>query len=191
MGRLTDPNRGFRFFAPCATTGARNNKSMPHPAPRRPEGEAVRFMSRVKDQKDFWSGILFIAFGCAGLWLGRNYPLGTLVHMGPGFFPMMMSVALIGIGGFLVARSLIVAGEPVERTAFWPQLLILGAIVAFGLLIERIGLAVAVIAVAAVSGIAAQGLRWFELVALCLAMSALSVALFIYLLGQPIPVWVQ
>ncbi|MFZ1104422.1 MAG: tripartite tricarboxylate transporter TctB family protein [Hyphomicrobiaceae bacterium] len=148
-------------------------------------------MSRIRDQKDFWSGILFVAFGCAGLWLGRNYAVGTLVRMGPGFFPMMMSVALIGIGGFLVARSLVVAGEPVERTAFWPQLLILGAIVAFGLLIERVGLAVAVMAVAAVSGIAAQGLRWFELIALTLAMSALSVALFVYLLGQPIPVWVR
>jgi hypothetical protein len=148
-------------------------------------------MSRVKGQKDFWSGILFIAFGCAGLWLGRSYAVGTLVRMGPGFFPMMMSVALIGIGGFLVARSLVVAGEPVERTVFWPQLLILGAIVAFGLLIERIGLAVAGISVAAVSGVAAQGLRWFELVALTLAMSALSVALFVYLLGQPIPVWVR
>jgi hypothetical protein len=147
-------------------------------------------MSRVKDQRDFWSGILFIAFGCAGLWIGRSYPVGTLVRMGPGFFPMMMSIALVGIGIFVLARSLVVAGEPMERTAAWPQLLILAAIVAFGLLIERIGLAVAVMAVAAVSGIAAQGLRWFELIALALAMSALSVALFVYLLGQPIPVWV-
>ena len=147
-------------------------------------------MSRVKDQRDFWSGILFIAFGCAGLWIGRSYAVGTLVRMGPGFFPMMMSVTLVGIGGFLLARSLVVAGEPLERIALWPQLLILGAIIAFGLLIERVGLAVAVMAVAAVSGIAAQGLRWFELIALALAMSALSVALFVYLLGQPIPVWI-
>jgi hypothetical protein len=147
-------------------------------------------MSRVKDQRDFWSGILFIAFGCAGLWIGRSYPLGTLVRMGPGFFPMMMSVALVGIGAFVLARSLMVAGEPLERTAFWPQLLILAAIIAFGLLIERVGLAVAVMAVAVVSGIAAQGLRWYEAVALALAMSALSVALFVYLLGQPIPIWV-
>jgi hypothetical protein len=147
-------------------------------------------MSRVKDQKDFWSGILFIAFGCAGLWFGRNFAVGTLSRMGPGFFPMMMSFALMGTGALLVARSLIVAGEPIERIALWPQLLILAAIVAFGLLIERVGLAVAVVAVAAVSGVAAQGLRWFELVALAVAMSAFSVVLFVYLLGQPIPVWV-
>jgi hypothetical protein len=147
-------------------------------------------MSRVKDQRDFWSGVLFVAFGCAGLWIGRNYPAGTLVRMGPGFFPLMMSIALVGIGGLLLARSLVVVGEPLERIALWPQLLILGSIVAFGLLIERVGLAVAVVAVAIISGIAAQGLRWFELVALALTMSAVSVALFVYALGQPIPVWI-
>ncbi len=148
-------------------------------------------MARVKDRQDFWSGILFIGFGCAGLWLGRNYAVGNLTRMGPGFFPMMMSVALVGIGGFLLARSLVATGEPVERIVFWPQLLILAGIVGFGLLIERVGLAVSVAAVAVISGIAAQGLRWFELAALALAMSALSVALFVYLLGQPIPVWVR
>jgi hypothetical protein len=148
-------------------------------------------MSRVKDQKDFWSGILFIAFGCAGLWFGRAYAIGTLSRMGPGFFPMTMGIALIGTGGVLLARSLVFTGEPIERIAVWPQLLILAAIVAFGLLIERVGLAVSVAAVAVISGIAAQGLRWFELAALALATSALSVALFAYLLGQPIPVWVR
>ncbi|HWE18706.1 MAG TPA: tripartite tricarboxylate transporter TctB family protein [Hyphomicrobiaceae bacterium] len=148
-------------------------------------------MSRVKDRKDFWSGVLFIAFGCAGLWFGRTYAIGTLSRMGPGFFPMMMGIALIGTGGVLLARSLVSSGEPIERIAVWPQILILAAIVAFGLLIERVGLAVSVIAVAVISGIAAQGLRWFELAALAIATSALSVALFIYLLGQPIPVWVR
>src|SRR5262249_55124441 len=150
-----------------------------HPARKAPRGEAVHPMSRVKDHQDFWSGILFIAFGCVGLWIGRDYAVGTLVRMGPGFFPMMMSVALVGIGGFLLARSLVVAGQPLERIALWPQVLILGSIVAFGLLIERIGLAVAVMAVAVVSGIAAQGLRWYEMVGLALATSALSVALFV------------
>ncbi|HEX5998571.1 MAG TPA: tripartite tricarboxylate transporter TctB family protein [Hyphomicrobiaceae bacterium] len=148
-------------------------------------------MSRVKDQKDFWSGILFIVFGCTGLWLGRDFAIGTLSKMGPGFFPALMSIALIGIGVLLGARSLAVPGDPVERIAFWPQLLILAGIVAFGLLIERVGLAVAVLAVAAISGIAAQGLRWYELAALALAMSAFAVVLFVTLLGQPIPVWVR
>lgn len=148
-------------------------------------------MSRVKDQKDFWSGILFIAFGCAGIWFGRRYAVGNLSSMGPGFFPLMMSIAVIAVGGFLLARSLVVPGEPIERVAFIPQILILASIVVFGLLIERVGLAVAVMAVAIISGLAARGLRWYELIALALIMSALCVILFVYLLGQPIQVWVR
>jgi hypothetical protein len=146
-------------------------------------------MLKVKDQKDFWSGILFIAFGCAGLWFGRDYIVGTAARMGPGYFPLMMSLALVGIGGFLLVRSLLIAGGPIERSALWPQLLILSAIVVFGLLIERLGLAVAVAAVALISGFAAHGMRWFELLVLALVLAATCVLLFVYFLGQPIPVW--
>src|SRR3990172_8225380 len=64
---------------------------------------------------------------------------------------------------FFFVRSLVGGGEPIERIAVLPQLLIVASIVAFGLLIERVGLAVPVITVAAISGIAAQGLRWFEI----------------------------
>jgi putative tricarboxylic transport membrane protein len=38
---------------------------------------------RVKDPKDFWSRIMFAAFGCAGLWFGRDYIVGTAARMGP------------------------------------------------------------------------------------------------------------
>jgi hypothetical protein len=148
-------------------------------------------MVKVRDQKDFWSGILFIVFGCAGLWFGRNYAVGTAARMGPGYFPMLMSLALVGIGGFILARSLIGGSGRIERIAVWPQLQILAAIVAFGLLIERVGLAVSVIAVIVISGIATQGLRWYELATLAVVMAGICVGLFVYLLGQPIPVWIR
>ena len=146
-------------------------------------------MPTVKDPKDFWSGILFVAFGCAGLWFGRDYIVGTAARMGPGYFPLLMSLALAGLGGFLLVRSLVIAGEPIERSALWPQLLILVAIVVFGLLIERLGLAIAVAAVALISGFAARGVRWMERIVLALTLATACVVLFVYFLGQPIPVW--
>jgi hypothetical protein len=49
-----------------------------------PEGKAEGCgMARVKDHKDFWSGMPFMAFGCAELWFGRDFPVGTLSRMGP------------------------------------------------------------------------------------------------------------
>jgi len=146
-------------------------------------------MLRVRDQRDFWSGILFMAFGCAGLWFGRDYMIGTAARMGPGYFPMMMSLALLGLGGFILARSLVTGNDTIERIALWPQLQIIAAIVVFGLLIERVGLAISVVAVILISGFSAQGLRWYELVTLALVMAAVCVGLFVHLLGQPIPVW--
>src|SRR5262245_47815626 len=105
MGRRQPvQNCRFRSGSPCATTDALDNNNKPAFETR---GGCLS-MSRVKDQRDFWSGILFIAFGCAGLWVGRSYPVGTLVRMGPGFFPLMMCVALLGIGAFVLARSLVV-----------------------------------------------------------------------------------
>ena len=146
-------------------------------------------MPTVKDPKDFWSGILFAAFGFAGLWFGRNYIVGTAARMGPGYFPLLMSLALVGLGGFLLARSLVIAGDPIERSALRPQLLILTAIVVFGFMIERLGLAAAVAAVALISGFAARDVRWFERLLLAVGLAAACVVLFVYFLGQPIPVW--
>ena len=146
-------------------------------------------MPTVKDPKDFWSGILFAAFGCAGLWFGRDYIVGTAARMGPGYFPLLMSLALVGLGGFLLVRSLVIAGDPIERSALRPQLLILTAIVIFGITIERLGLAAAVAAVALISGFAARDVRWFERLLLAVGLAAACVVLFVYFLGQPIPVW--
>jgi hypothetical protein len=148
-------------------------------------------MLRVRDSKDFWSGILFVAFGCAGLWFGAEYRIGSAAQMGPGYFPLMMSLALVGIGGLIAGRAVIFPGEQIERIAIRPQVLILAAIIVFGLLIERVGLAISVAAVAVVSGLAAQGMRRLELAVLAIALAAGCVLLFVVVLGQPIPIWIR
>ena len=76
----------------------------------------------------------------------------------------------MGLGEFLLVRSLVIAGGPIERSAIWPQLLILSAIVVFELLIERLGLAAAVAAVALISGFAARDMRWLERIVLALSI---------------------
>ena len=146
-------------------------------------------MLRVKSPQDFWSGILVIAFGCAGLWFGRDYVIGTAARMGPGYLPLVLSLALVALGAVILARSLVLDGAPIERSAIRPQLLILAAIVLFGLLIERAGLAVSVAAVTIVSGLATREVRWIELGVLAIALAAACGVRFVYLLGQPIPVW--
>ena len=94
-------------------------------------------MVRVRSPQDFWAGILFILFGCAALWFGRDYAFGTLTKMGPGYLPAVLSWALVAIGGLLTARALAIDGPAIERSQVVPQLFILAAIVLFALVIER------------------------------------------------------
>ena len=46
---------------------------------------------RIKNSKDFWSGVMFIGTGLFFmLWAIFNYQMGTAVRMGPAYFPTVL-----------------------------------------------------------------------------------------------------
>jgi putative tricarboxylic transport membrane protein len=145
-------------------------------------------MVRVRSPQDFWAGILFIVFGGAALWISRGYAFGSLTKMGPGYLPTALSWALVAVGGVLMLRALAIDGPAIERSLVAPQLFILAAIVVFALVIERLGLALAVVLVAVTSSLASRDMRWGETLALAVGIAALCVLLFVHLLGQPFTV---
>ena len=146
-------------------------------------------MVRVRNPQDFWAGILFIEFGGLALWLGRDYAMGTLAKIGPGFLPVILSTGLLGVGGVLALRALAADGPPIERSQMVPQLFILAAIAVFAFGIERLGLALTVMAVAITASLARRGMHWLEVIALAVGLAVLCVVLFVQLLGQPFMVW--
>src|SRR5262245_30802155 len=123
-------------------------------------------MLRVKKPQDLAAGILFIVFGIAGLWFGRNYAVGTAALRGPGYFPMMLSWLLIAFGGFIGARSFIIEGTKIGTFQWRSILAILAAIAVFALLIQRIGLAVGAFTVIGVAACATRQSRWREVILL-------------------------
>lgn len=147
-------------------------------------------MIRIKSPQDFWAGVLFVVFGCTALWVGWNYPFGTLTRMGPGYLPTVLCVVLLAIGGVLMLRALAVDGPAIAPSEIKPQLFVLAAIVVFALTIERLGLALAVVLVAVTAALASYGIRWVEAIALAVGLAVLCVILFVQLLGQPFAVWV-
>ena len=146
-------------------------------------------MIRVKNPQDFWAGLLFLVVGCLALWFGRNYTFGTATRMGPGYLPTVLSWALVLIGALLSLRALVFDGQPIERSLVRPQVFILLAIIVFGLLIERVGLAPTIIAVTVIAALASQDMRWREAIMVAVGLAMLCVGLFIYLLGQPLTIW--
>ncbi len=146
-------------------------------------------MVRVKNPQDFWAGILFVVFGGLALWLGRNYAIGTLSKIGPGFLPVVLSVGLLSVGGVLALRALAIEGPPIEKSQVLPQFFILAAIAVFAFGIESLGLALTVMAVAITASFARRGMNWRETIALAIGLAVLCVLLFVQLLGQPFMVW--
>ena len=56
---------------------------------------------KIKNYKDFMSGVMFIAFGAFFAILGRGYQMGTPAKMGSGYFPFWLGVVL-GLLGLAV-----------------------------------------------------------------------------------------
>jgi hypothetical protein len=146
-------------------------------------------MVRARNPQDLGAAAMLIVIGLGGLWFGREYELGRAAQMGPGYMPMLLSVALIGFGATIGIRALAVAGPSIERGRWRPVLLVLAAIVAFGLLIASAGLAPATFVVAVLCAFAAQDVSWKEALLLAFGLAAFCAVLFVYALNQPIPVF--
>jgi hypothetical protein len=145
-------------------------------------------MIRVKHPQDFWAGLLFFVVGCAAAWVARNYAFGAATRMGPGYLPSVLSWMLIGLGAFLTLRGVIDNGPAIQRSLIRPQVFIILAIVVFGLLIERLGLAPTVVVAAVIAALATSEMRWVETLILAAGLAALCVILFVKLLGQPLAI---
>ena len=144
----------------------------------------------IRDERDFFAGLIFVGFGLAAFLLARDYPMGTTVRMGPGYFPSLLGLLLTFAGAVLIGRSLVLQGPKVSRLALLPLVCVLGAVLAFGVLLERLGLVAATVALIFIACLAAWELfRLRDIVILIVVLLAFAVGLFVYGLGLPLKVW--
>ena len=142
-------------------------------------------LSAIRGKQDFLAGLLFMAFGLAAVIIGRDYPFGTSMRMGPGYFPTVLGWMLVALGAIVVVRGLLVRDEPLGHFALWPMLLVLSAVALFALTVERLGIVLSVALVVVVSALPSGHFRWYEVLALTVVMIGLAVGLFTYGLGLP------
>jgi hypothetical protein len=146
-------------------------------------------MVSIRAPKDFWAGVMFIAFAAVALYVSRNYSLGTAVRMGPGYFPMLLGGVLAVVGGILVVRSLVIAGDPIGHIQVLPLVVVAVAVVLFGVLLPKLGLAVTLPIVIATAALASVQSRRWEVLILALVLTTFSALVFVYGLRLPIPLW--
>jgi hypothetical protein len=132
---------------------------------------------------------MFLGFALVAIVAARGYSMGSGGKMGPGYFPMLLGIALAGLGALLVGRSLVLEGARVTRLEVRPTLMIVLSVILFGLMIPYLGLVIALATVTAVSAFASRESRPLEVAALAAVLAAFSVGIFVYALRLPLTVW--
>jgi hypothetical protein len=141
---------------------------------------------KVRLSADLLTGLLFVALGGFAIVYGSRYAPGTAARMGPGYFPMLVSAGLTLIGIVLVVRALLATGEELGAIGWRPLVLVLAGVLAFGLLIDRLGLLAAGIALVVAARLADRDFRWPETALLATGLTLAAAAVFLYGLGLPI-----
>jgi len=142
----------------------------------------------VLGNKDFLAGLVFLAFGWAAIASARDLPAGTtLMHMAPGDFPTGLGAILALFGVYLMARGI---GWPEKTPApvgwgWRPVTCIVASMLLFGLLLPRLGLVAALVAMFFAAALGGREFRWGEVLVLTVVMTAFAVGVFVVLLKLP------
>lgn len=144
----------------------------------------------IRDNRNFWTGLMFVAIGCGAIIVASRYPVGSTLHMGPGYLPMFLAGILIFFGILIILKGVFLKKESIGGNSpkSWRALCIIPLSLAlFSLLIERAGFIPAVIVLCFSSAIAGRQFNWREVLLLTLLLLVLSVGLFIWGLELPYP----
>jgi NhaP-type Na+/H+ or K+/H+ antiporter len=144
---------------------------------------------RIRSPKDFWAGVVFLLSGVSFIVGARHLPMGSASEMGSAYFPTIVAGLLSVLGVFLVARSIVLAGEAIERIGLRELTLVMAALFAFGFLVGPAGLVAAVVVLVFVSAAGGHEFRFREVLLLSVALTALAVAVFYFGLGMPFKLW--
>lgn len=148
---------------------------------------------KVKSQKDFWSGLMFIVVGVAFAWgAAAYYSFGSSARPGPGYFPFGLGVLLALLGAFVVLKAVSVGDEgqdPIGAWAWRPLLWLTLSIAVFGFILPRLGMIVSLPLLIIVSAMAGDEFRIKEAIANAVILTVGSYLVFIKGLNLTIPLW--
>lgn len=153
----------------------------------------------IASQKDFVSGLMFMTVGGSFAWGAVDYEIGEAARMGPGYFPFVLGLILVGLGALVTVNALRSGppgGDKIGAIAWRPLVFILGANLLFGALLvglpsigfPQFGLIVAIYGLVIMAGYAREGCRLRESLLLATILAIGSYLAFVKLLSLQFPV---
>jgi hypothetical protein len=147
---------------------------------------------KIKSQKDFWSGLMFVVVGLGFAWGATNNSFGSSARPGPAYFPFGLGVLMAIMGALVWFSSITVEtedGDPIGSIAWKPLVIITGSVVMFGFLLPKLGLLISLPLLIIVSALAGDEFHWKDSVISVVVLTLGSWLIFIKGLGLILPLW--
>ena len=141
----------------------------------------------LRNNKDFWGGVMLIGIGTAAMLIARDYRFGSALRMGPGFFPTVLGGILVVFGICIMAVGLRNNEKIQEHMSLRALIILPLSLVMFGKLMEYAGFLPALTALVFVSALSGKEFKLIEILLVAIVLTLVSVAVFIWGLGLPIP----
>ena len=146
---------------------------------------------QVRSQKDFASGLLFVAIGAGFSYVATTYSMGTSAKMGPGFFPFWLGLLLSVLGAIITMTAMSQKShmDTLEKW-HWPSIIwVLGSVVFFGLVLAHLGLMLSILALVFISAMASHEFHWKGTIVNAVILNLIAYVAFIWGLKLQFHVW--
>ena len=147
---------------------------------------------KIKSEKDFWSGLMFVAVGVAFAWGATIYNFGSSARPGPGYFPFGLGVLMAIMGSMILFKSLSVnvkGGDKIGPWAWKPLGMITLTVASFGWTLPHVGMFVALPILVVVAALAGDEFHWKDALINAVILTIGSWVIFIWGLKLTIPLW--
>ena len=143
-----------------------------------------------KSQRDFFSGLMFVAVGVIFAIGATNYPMGNSARPGAGYFPLILSVLMAILGAVVLFKSLTIeteGGDPIGAIAWKPLVVIVASIAVFGLALPVLGMFLTIPLLIIMVSFAGDEFHWIGVLVTCVILTLGSWVIFIWGLHLTIP----
>ncbi len=140
------------------------------------------------DARALLGGLIAVALGILTIMEGRRYPSGSLLRMGPGYFPLLLGSLLAGLGAILCVTSFFSRTSPRLEMILWrPVIMIPASILCFALLVTPFGLGPAVFALVFVALLSERTFNPRAALLMAVGMTTFVWIVFTVILAMPYP----
>ena len=149
-------------------------------------------MERRRSYPDVLAGAIFVLIGGAFAVGSLSYELGTLLRMGPAYFPLVVGVILALLGVGVIVKGLVAGDDITFGTIPWRAVaVIVVALVFFGFTVRRLGFVPASLVTALLTTLASRRVRPLMSVAVAAGLTVAATLIFVVGLQLRVPLWGQ